>query len=375
VTLHQPAACIGIVAGGAASTQYYFQFNITQGISAPVLNNHIPLDPTQPAGLSLSKTGDKQQAEIGDTVRYTIIVRQTTGSAVKQVTVRDTIPAGFKLVRGSVTLNGAAAVDPQGGLGPVLGFNLGPLAAGQQATITYRLRVGAGAQQGDGVNRALAYACATSAGCLDANLQPAAGARASNQGQHKVVITGGVFTTDACVAGKVFVDCNHNHVQDAEELGVPGVRLYLEDGTYFITDVEGKYSYCGLSPKSHVIKVDPSTLPRGSHLTTTSNRNLGDANSLFLDVRNGELIRADFAEGACSNPVLEQVKARRNQGEVRSLEVETSAETGKGRAGLKFGSKPARAPRQATDSANQELVQPRAVITPAPAATESNHAN
>jgi uncharacterized repeat protein (TIGR01451 family) len=375
VTLHQPAACIGIVAGGAASTQYYFQFNITQGISAPVLNNHIPLDPTQPAGLSLSKTGDKQQAEIGDTVRYTIIVRQTTGSAVKQVTVRDTIPAGFKLVRGSVTLNGAAAADPQGGLGPVLGFNLGPLAAGQQATITYRLRVGAGAQQGDGVNRALAYACATSAGCLGANLQPAAGARASNQGQHKVVLTGGVFTTDACVAGKVFVDCNHNHVQDAEELGVPGVRLYLEDGAYFITDVEGKYSYCGLSPKSHVIKVDPSTLPRGSHLTTTSNRNLGDANSLFLDVKNGELIRADFAEGSCSNPVLEQVKARRNQGEVRSLEVETSAETGKGRAGLKFGSKPARAPRQATDSANQELVQPRAVITPAPAATESNHAN
>jgi uncharacterized repeat protein (TIGR01451 family) len=362
VALHNPNACVGIVQGGANSTQYYFQFVITQGVSAPILNNHIPLDPEVPAGLSLSKIGDKTRAEIGDTVRYTVVVRQTGGSPVKQATVRDTIPPGFKYVRGSSTINGAAASDPQGGLGPVLGFNLGPLASGRQVVLGYRLRVGVGSAQGDGINRATAWACNNLAGCLDGpGLQPRPAAAGSNQGQHKVAIVGGVFTNDACVAGKVFVDCNHNHVQDAEEIGVPGVRLYLEDGTFFITDVEGKYSYCGLSPKSHVIKVDSTTLPRGSRLTTTSNRNLGDANSLFLDVKNGELIRADFAEGSCSNPVLEQVKARRSQGEVRSVESETGAGSAKDKnRGLKFNSKPPNAPRQATDSANQELVQPRA---------------
>ena len=93
--------------------------------------------------------------------------------------------------------------------------------------------------------------------------------------------------------------------------------------------------------------MDASTLPIGARLTTSSNRNLGDADSLFLDLKNGELHRADFIEGSCSNPVLEQVKARRTQGEVRAPETET------GQAPLRFESKPSRAPQQATDWANQ----------------------
>jgi hypothetical protein len=176
----------------------------------------------------------------------------------------------------------------------------------------------------------------------------------SNEGRHKVEVTGGVFTDEACLLGKVFVDCNNNHIQDAEELGIPGVRLYLEDGKFMVTDSEGKYSRCGLTPRSHVLTPDPTTLPRGAVLTTTSNRNLGDANSLFIDLKNGELHRGDFAEGSCSNQVLEQVKARRSQGEVRSVETEKTP----GPA-LRFQSKPLSTPQQGTDSANQPLVQPR----------------
>jgi hypothetical protein len=147
-------------------------------------------------------------------------------------------------------------------------------------------------------------------------------------------------------------------VQDREELGIPGVRLYFEDGTWLLSDSEGKYSYCGLPPKSHTLKVDASTLPAGSRLTTSSNRNLGDADSLFIDLKNGELHRADFIEGSCSNPVIEQVKARRTQGEVRAPETET------GQPALRFDSKPLRAPQQGTDSANQlPIVQPRPTDT------------
>jgi hypothetical protein len=75
---------------------------------------------------------------------------------------------------------------------------------------------------------------------------------------------------------------------------------------------------CGLPPRSHVLRIDELTLPRGSRLTTSSNRNLGDAGSLWLDLKNGELQRADFVEGSCSNTVLDQVKARRAAGEVRN---------------------------------------------------------
>src|SRR5690606_30796733 len=176
----------------------------------------------------------------------------------------------------------------------------------------------------------------------------------SNTAEYRVIVRGGVFASEGCVLGKIFVDCNRNHVQDHEELGIPGVRMYFEDGTWMVSDSEGKYSYCGLPPNSHTLKVDPSTLPAGARLTTSSNRNLGDADSLFIDLKNGELHRADFIEGSCSNPVLEQVKARRTQGEVRAPETET------GRPALRFESKSPRTPQQGTDSARQQpIVDPR----------------
>jgi hypothetical protein len=193
---------------------------------------------------------------------------------------------------------------------------------------------------------------------------------ATNEGSYRVKVSGGVFTTDACFAGKVFVDCNHNHVQDAEELGIPGVRLVMQDGTTLVSDSEGKYSMCGLPPRSAVLKVDSLTLPRGSRLTTSSNRNLGDGGSLWLDLKNGELHRADFVEGSCSNTVLEQTKARRAQGEVRAPEPEK-----KRGPVLRFDSKAhgkstVTSPQQGTDGANQRVPKPRAPVPPPPGPVE-----
>jgi LEA14-like dessication related protein len=312
VPRHDAAACAGLVAGGSNSTQYYLRLQITNGVSAALMNNHIPLDAAVAAGLALSKTGDRQTAELGDTVRYTIVLSQGAGSAIRQASVRDLLPAGFRYVPGSATLNGARAPDPTSGAGSVLGFQLGAARAGQQLVLSYRARVGVGSMQGDGINRAWAYACNSADGCLDpATLAPRAASVASNEARFQVKVSGGVFTNDACVAGKVFADCNRNGMQDAGEAGIPGVRLYLEDGTNIRTDNDGKYSYCGLAPVAHVIKVDPASLPAGSTMGATSNRNLGDPDSLLLDVRNGELIRADFAETSCAAAVQERIRLAR----------------------------------------------------------------
>ncbi|WP_219132907.1 cadherin-like beta sandwich domain-containing protein, partial [Janthinobacterium sp. UMAB-60] len=313
VARHNPAACAGLVQGGSASTQYYLKLYITNGVSAPILNDHIPLDAAVAAGLSLSKIGDRQSVELGDTVRYTIVLRQSAASTIRQASVRDELPPGFRFIPGSVTLNGVRTADPVVGPGAVLGFRLGGATAGRELVLSYRVRVGVGSMQGDGVNRARAYVCNSADGCLDATtLAPRAGATTSNEASFKVQVSGGVFTNEACVAGKVFTDCNRNGVQDAGEAGIPAVRLYLEDGTNITTDADGKYSYCGLSPTTHVIKVDPVTLPAGSVLGETSNRNLSDPDSLLLDVRNGELIRADFAETSCAAPVLERIRLPRS---------------------------------------------------------------
>jgi len=148
----------------------------------------------------------------------------------------------------------------------------------------------------------------------------------SNEARAKVKITSGVFFNEACVAGKIFVDCNNNRIQDPGEPGIPGVRFYLQDGTYMISDVEGKYSMCGLPARTGAIKADATTLPDGAELVTSSNRNALDGNSLFLDLKFGELHRADFIEGSCSVKVLDQVNVRRGKNVIVSPVVEKKSE-------------------------------------------------
>ena len=329
---------------GAQPTPYFLSLNIGAN-NRDIIHNHIPLDSGNQRKLALIKTVNKPVAEFGDVVMYNLRLRNIGNAAVNGVVINDSLPAGFRYIPGTAQISNPAGVtlvampDPTGSPGPALRFDIpGNTLINGEVSIFYKVRLGVGSLQGDGINRA----------------QARANGAVSNEARAKVQVEPGMFTSEGCVAGKVFVDCNNNHIQDAEEVGVPGVRLYLSDGTYFITDSEGKYSYCGLQPKSHVISVDLLTMPRGSRMTTTSNRNLGDANSLFLDVKNGQLTRADFAEGSCSNTVLEQVNARRAKGEIAAPGTEK-----KGQPALKWESKSPRYPQQGTNSADQILVAPR----------------
>ncbi len=96
------------------------------------------------------------------------------------------------------------------------------------------MRVGPGALQGDGVNRVQATYTANGVTTV------------SNVATAKVQVIGGVFSSRAYILGKVFLDCNANGTQDRGEIGMPGVRLFIEDGTFVMTDGEGKFSFYGL---------------------------------------------------------------------------------------------------------------------------------
>lgn len=336
---------------GAQPTPYFFTVPLAPNSPAgfvDIVNNHIPLDPLPGTRFVISKQASRSTVEVGDAVSYTIVVRHLQGAALADMRVDDTLPAGFRYVPGTYKLGGALRADPAGAPGPTLRFDVGALPINGTRTFSYVARAGVGAQQGDGINTAQASAGSTGTGT-------GAGTVVSNIARARVRVTGGVFGADACVVGKIYVDCNHNQVQDREELGIPGVRLWLQDGTHMTSDSEGKYSLCGLPPRTQVLKVDPLTLPRGSRLVTSSSRNAGDAHSIFIDLKNGDLQRADFIEGSCSNTVLEHVKARRTQGEVRAAETEKA-----GGAALKFEGKAPGYPQQGTDSANQPPpVRPR----------------
>jgi uncharacterized repeat protein (TIGR01451 family) len=251
--------------------------------------------------LFLEKTASTTQAEIGQSVQYRLRLRNTGTNTVTDVKLSDTLPLGFKLIPGTVQLAlepapAARGADPQGTPGPALTFTLGNIAAGAVLDIYYQVRLGVGADRGDGINRAQAQGV---------------GAQSRVASARVLVAPGGAFDVSACVVGKIYVDCNGNRVQDAGEPGIPGVRVYFEDGTNLTTDENGNYSLCGLRPVTHVVKVDTTTLPAGSRLVVLSSRNAGDGDSLFADLRDGELHRADFAEGSCTDKVMQDVKRRR----------------------------------------------------------------
>src|SRR5204863_1009812 len=187
---------------------------------------------------------------------------------------------------------------PSGGAGPKLRFTVGPVSANGTMTLAYRVRIGPGAAQGGNRNDAQAS--------TDGSPR-----EVSNLASATAEVGGGVFTDRGIVLGKVFLDANTNRTQDADEPGIPGVRIWLEDGTYAITDSEGKYSLYGLRPITHVLKVDNVTLPRGAKLIPLSNRNAGDGGTRFVDLYRGQMQKADFAVGPANDDLLADVKERR----------------------------------------------------------------
>lgn len=264
----------------------------------------IPVDSGNMSGLFVQKTVLRAVVEIGDFIDYTVTIRNNTGTAldIADVLVADALPAGFTYVAGSARLDGKPLADPAGKAGPQLVFNIGKLAKDQEVKLTYRVRVGAGAMQGDGINRVIA------------TYHPPGGGGSfsdSNVGAVKVEVTGGVFSDKAFIVGKVYADCNKNRIQDETEVGVPGVRLILEDGTAVITDAEGKFSLYGLSARLHVLKIDRTTLPPGAKMLALSNRNMGKGDSRFIDLKFGELHKTDFAIEGCTEPVMLDVRQRR----------------------------------------------------------------
>ena len=294
------------------TSRYYLRFLVDNN-SRELLNNHLPLvsNAVTANNLFVKKVANRTEAEQGDFADYTISVLNGTVVAANPVIITDRLPAGFKYVAGTARYTAPGATvpvvqpDPSGGAGPVLGFNIGNLAAGTTATLTYRVQLSINAPLGDGKNLASAAA-------------PGLG---SNTATATIKVRGGVFTDKGYIVGTVFLDCNRDRVQGAREPGIPGVRLFMEDGTTVVTDAEGKYSLYGVSPRTHVMKVDDITLPRGSELIALNNRNAGDPSSRFVDVKVGEMARADFAEGSCAPAVLAEVKARREKGETGAAEL------------------------------------------------------
>ncbi len=254
----------------------------------------IPLD-RPGAALELRKTASQAVVVPGDGVQYKIVV--TNGDAARvtgSIIVTDILPDTMRLSPNSVRYNGIQSPYTVTPNGKTLTVPLVPLPARASGTLTYLLEVRPDAPSGQTMNRAQAVdSRGTTSAVADATVRIAR----DGIGDRLTII--GRVTDGGCAVDP-----------DAAN-GVAGVRVMMEDGSYAVTDIDGRYHFEGVLPGTHVVQIDPSTL--GSNLVPSdcaeNARSAGSAISRFVTGQGGVLLRADFRAKSGINSALPQGKA------------------------------------------------------------------
>jgi uncharacterized repeat protein (TIGR01451 family) len=251
---------------------------ITLSDPAPVRID-IPLD--RPGGaLVLRKQTSTGSAMPGDVVQYRITVTnpdRTRNSGA--VTVTDRLPRALRLRQNSVRYEGITVIPTVAPDGSSFTALLPALSAGKSGTLTYLAEVRQDATPGDAINLASAN---DSRGATSTTADAAI--RITRDGISERMTLIGRVTDGGCT------------VHPDKSAGIAGVRVMLEDGTYTVTDIDGRYHFEGLTPGIHVVQVDPSTFPldQAPVNCTQNTRAAGSAISRFVEGRGGTLKRADF---------------------------------------------------------------------------------
>ena len=245
----------------------------------------IPVD-RPPVAVSLAKVASRQVAQPGDAVFYTVTVHNTDPDRAKRgVVLTDTPSASLRLRAGTIRLDGEKA--PAGTVtvaadGRNLTIAIGTIAPGATRTVTYAMTVRPEAATGNAVNRIDAI----DARGLTATANSAVRIERDN-----------LAATMTLIGRVTLGDCSVPNARNAPRPGLGGVRIVLEDGSFALTDADGRYHFEGLMPGTHVVQAQAMTLPEGGKFVdcARSTRSAGSASSRFVMGQGGSLAVADFA--------------------------------------------------------------------------------
>lgn len=301
-------------------------FNVPVG---PALNIDIPLDPIN-TPLFIAKRTSADDAAIGDFVKYEVTVTnanltdddtENDNDTAVGVEVNDRLPSGFRLQSGSVQIRRGGStenfVDPVIGSDQrTLAWNVGDLGPGESATISYIVSITSAVRPGNAINTAQAESNVTG--------------QQSNIAEARVRIREDLFRSTNVIIGRVIIGSCDKSV-DNDEIGLPGVRLFMEDGRWVTTDDDGRYNFEGISNQVHVVQVDVDSIPDEYEIVRCDDdsRSAGRAYSRFVDLSGGKLWREEFY-------VREKIAAR------GKFTLELTSEPTKTKASLEFVDRVAR---------------------------------
>src|SRR5262245_1326840 len=245
-----------------AGTKYHVHLTLDSSQvpgSSQIFNNHIPLDPVLTGAIALTKTTPSDNVSRGQLVPYEIILSNTLGVDLQDVSIVDRFPAGFRYIEGSARIDGVPSEPTLSGR-ELTWTNLG-VGAASRRSLQLLLAVGAGVTEGEYTNRARAINSLT-------------GEALSGEASATVRVVADPTFDCTDVIGKVFNDYNRNGVQDGEETGLPGVRVMTARGLGATTDQYGRFHItCAITPRdgrgsNFLLKLDDRTLPSGFRLST-----------------------------------------------------------------------------------------------------------
>ncbi len=197
--------------------------------------------------LTVSKTVDRDVASGGDRLLYTVQVG-SQGAQFGATRVVDTLPAGVVYAPGTARVDGVP-VEPQRD-GRVLTWTFPSLVA--QRTITYACVVMPFTADGS-----------TLINVVDVDTSSNGGLRVHGSATADTRVVAGALGNRIVVTGRVFVDAARTGRFRDGDKGVPGVRVFLEDGESVTTDRYGRFTFPSVHPGQHVLRVDTTTLPSG----------------------------------------------------------------------------------------------------------------
>ena len=251
---------------------------ITLSNPAPVRID-VPMD--RPGGqLQITKTTSSVTATPGDIVQYRVEVRNPDRiRASGPVTVTDILPNAMRLRINSVRYNGASVTPTVAADGSRFSVTVAPLLGGQSGLLTYLAEVRTDARPGNAINLASA--------------RDNRGAVSDNADTTVRIVRDGISERFTIIGRITDSGCD---VDPRKAKGIAGVRVMLQDGTYAVTDQDGRYHFEGVVPGLHVVQIDPSTLPLDQKPIdcARNTRSAGSAISRFVEGRGGSLKRADF---------------------------------------------------------------------------------
>lgn len=283
----------------------------------------VPFDPKDNSVL-LSKSSHKSQAGVGEYVRYSIEIKNSEVPG-DNVLIHDRLPRGFRFESGSAKVNGIEVTDPViTDDGRTLSFTLAQMEPETTYTLTYVTHIGVNTPIGAARNLAWLE---------DDHL-------VGNQTQKTIEILDDLFSADARLFGRVYLgSCNdpatNELIEDHEKYGegVEGVRIYLENGTYVVTDEDGLWHIEGQQPGTHIVQLDTDSLPPYMDLMSCDEDGFhaGRSYSQFVDVQPGSFWRADFvvklkppAQGAVTQHLSSYITEINDEDKVNNTKLQNT---------------------------------------------------